>query len=159
MTGQAETGFGQSRLPARSGADGCGFIEQSMPNFLLGQSSESRVLGMSRCQEGFFAMQDGRVFAGSVIVKVDLPRTHIQFHAGRKSRMRIGLKVRIGKVRNLPRQPMQFDQIGFFNLTQVSPPETAIRPDRECGTVVRSIPNRCEISMSPIRIFCNQITE
>ncbi len=91
-----------------------------MPNFLLGQSSESGVRGMSRCQEGFLAMQDGRVFAGSVIVKVDLPRPHIQFHAGRKGRMRIGLKLRIGEVRNLPRQPMQFDQIRLFNLTQVS---------------------------------------
>ena len=44
-----------------------------MPNFLVGQSSESGILGMSRCQEGVFAMQNGRVFAGSVIVKIDLP--------------------------------------------------------------------------------------
>ena len=97
-----------------------------MPDFLLGQPSESGVVGMSRCEEGFFAMQDGRVFAGSVVVKVDLPRTHIQFHAGRKNRMRIGLKVRIREVRNLPRQPMQLDQIGLFNLTQVSPSATFV---------------------------------
>lgn len=82
MPGQPEPSFLQAGLPAGSGADRGGIVEQAVVLFLLGQAGEFGEQFMRRRQERIFAMQDGRVFALAIIVKVDFARTHVEFDAG-----------------------------------------------------------------------------
>ena len=73
MSGQAEAGFCQARLPTRSCAD-CGRVfEQSVAFFLLGQTLELGEQRMSRREERFLAVEDWWVVALAVVVEVELP--------------------------------------------------------------------------------------
>lgn len=81
-------------------------------------------------EKRLFAMQDRRVGALAVVVKVDLSGPHVEFDARRQSRVGIGLEVGIGEVRDLSRKAMQLDEIGVFNLSQISASAPFVDPQQ-----------------------------
>jgi hypothetical protein len=77
MARQASPGCRKAGLPAGAGADRRRVVEQAAPLFLAGEAGEFRKQGMARREEGFLAVQDGRVVTLAVVGKVDLPRAQM----------------------------------------------------------------------------------
>jgi hypothetical protein len=88
---------------------------------LLGQPGEFGVQGMIAVQKRLLAMEDRRVCAGGVIEAVDLARPERELDAAPQDRVRIGLEIGIGEVRNLASVPVQFDRRGAVKCAQVGP--------------------------------------
>ena len=137
MPGQAPACFGEAGLPAGAGADRGRVVEEPVPLFLAGEAGEFGNEGMGRREERFLAVQDGRVVALAVVVKVDLPRSHVEFHAGRQGRVGIGFEVGISEVRDLAREAMELDDVRLFDIPQVGPGTPLVDPQERIQIVER----------------------
>jgi hypothetical protein len=137
MPRQPEPPFLQPGLPAGAGTDRRRIVEQAVLLFLLCEAGEFGEQRMCRGQERFFAVQHGRVFARTIIVIVDFVLAHVQFDARRQGRVGIGLEIGIGQVRNLPREPMQLENVRLFDLSQTSPRAPLVDPQKGIELIQR----------------------
>jgi hypothetical protein len=72
MPAKPEPGLCQPRLPAVSGSDGGGVVEEAVFFLLLGQAGKLGIEGMVGRKECLLAMEDRRVWAGIVLKAIDL---------------------------------------------------------------------------------------
>jgi hypothetical protein len=79
------------------------------------------VRGVTARLERLLAMQDRRVCAGGVIEAIDLASAERQLDAAPQGRMRVGLEIGVGQVRNLAGMAVQLDQVGAVENAKVSP--------------------------------------
>jgi hypothetical protein len=110
----------QPPLPSLSRADRRGVIEQPVFLLLLGQPGEPGVERVAGWQERLLAMEDGRVGAVGIVIAVELAGAERQLDAAKQGRMRVGRELGINEVRNLPRMPMQLDQVRPLDLAQIT---------------------------------------
>ncbi len=68
----------------------------------------------------------------------DLAGPQIELDASEQGRMRVGVEVGIGQVRDLARMAVEFDQVGALDLTEVGP-----RSPRRRGAAGRGPPGPC----------------
>src|SRR5208337_1224023 len=94
--------------------------------FLLpGQSGELGQQGVPRWEERFLAVEDGGIGALGVVEAVELPRSQRELDAAEQGRVRVGGEVGIDQVRDLPRMPVQLDQ--------VRPGAALVHPEQRLG--------------------------
>ena len=113
VAAQFETPLLQPCVPAVARPDRSGFVQQAMLFFLPSQPSEffsQRVIGRQEC---LFAVQDRRVVAGEIVPAIEFPRPQVQLHAPQQRRVRIGFEIRVGQVRHLAGNPVQFVDRGL----------------------------------------------
>ena len=90
--------------------------------FFLGrQPGELGVQRVGAQEKGFLAVKDGRVRALAIVVALDLPGPQVELDASDQRRVRIVLEFRVGQVGKLARPAMDLDEVGDFDLAQVSP--------------------------------------
>jgi hypothetical protein len=66
-------------------------------------------------------VEDGEIGARRIIVRVGFPRPQRVLDAAEQGLVRVGLEVGIDQVRDLPRMPVQVDQVRPLDLAQVKP--------------------------------------
>ena len=81
-------------------------------------------------EERFLAVEDGGIGARRVVVAVELPRPERELDAAEQGRVRVGLEVGIDQVRDLPRMPVQLDQVRSFDRAQVRSGAALLNPQQ-----------------------------
>ena len=105
--------------PAGPRADRRGVVQQPGPLLLPRQPLElppPRVVGQ---EERLLAVQDRRVGAGGVIGALDLAGPQVELDAAQQGRVRVGVEVGVGQVRDLARMAVELDQVGALDLAEV----------------------------------------
>jgi hypothetical protein len=69
-------------------------------------------------------VEDGGIGALGVVEAVELPRPERELDAAEQGRVRVDLEVGIDQVRDLPRMPVQLDQVRPLDLAQAQPSYT-----------------------------------
>src|SRR5690242_19331713 len=82
-------------------------------------------------------MEDGRVRALRIVVAVELAGAERQLDAAEQGRMRVGLELGINQVRNLPRMPMQLDQVRPLDLIQIRPGAALVNSEQRLERIER----------------------
>ncbi len=127
----------QPPLPPRARADRRRLIEQPVFFLLPGQSGE---LGQERIpgwEERFLAVEDGGIGALGVVEAVELPRAERKLDAAEQGRGRVSLDVGTDQVRDLPRMPVQLDQVRPLDLAQVRPGAALVNPQQRLERIER----------------------
>jgi hypothetical protein len=88
---------------------------------LLRQSGELGAQVVIARQKRLLPMQDRWVGTGGVIEAIDLAGPERELDAAEQGRVRVGLEIGINEIRNLARLPVQLDQVGPVERSQVSP--------------------------------------
>jgi hypothetical protein len=88
-------------------------------------------------QKRLLPMQDRRVGTGGIIEAVDLAGAKRKLDAAEQGRVRIGLEIGINEVRNLARLPVQLDQVGPVERSQVSPGTSLVNSQERIEYVER----------------------
>src|SRR4051794_28434613 len=137
MPAEAESPFSQPPLPSFPGPGRGGVIEQPVLFLLLGEPGEPGMERVVGWQERLLAMEDRRVRALHIVVAIELARAERQLDAAKQGRMRVGLEIGINEVRNLPRMPMQLDQVRPLDLAQISPCAALVNPEQRLERIER----------------------
>jgi hypothetical protein len=116
---KCEAPLAQPRLPTFPRADRRGVVQQAVLFLLLRQSGELGVQGVIARQKRLLAVQDRRVGAGGIIEAIDLASAKRQLRAAPQGRVRVGLEIGINEIRNLAGMPVQLDQVGPVERTEV----------------------------------------
>ena len=124
MPANHESSLRQPSFPSLARADRRRLVEQAV-FFLLpcqpGEFGHQRVPGW---EERFLAVEDGGIGALGVVEAVELPRPERELDAAEQGRVRVDLEVGIDQVRDLPRMPVQLDQVRPLDLAQAQPSYT-----------------------------------
>lgn len=128
MPANHESPFRQPPLPPLARADRRRLVEQPVFLFLLGQPGEFGHELVPGVKERFLAVEDGGIGARRVVVAVELPRPERELDAAEQGRVRVGLEVGIDQVRDLPRVPVQLDQVHPLDLAQIRPGAAPRKP-------------------------------
>ena len=75
--------------------------------------------GSSGRQERLLAVQHRRVRARRVVGALDLAGPQVELDAAEQGRVRVGVEVGIGQVRDLARMAVELDQVGALDLAEV----------------------------------------
>jgi hypothetical protein len=78
VAAEGEAVGGEAGLPGLAGADGGGVAQEAVVFFLLGEAGELFAEGVVGGEEGFFAVEDGRVVAGGIVPAVELHRAEAE---------------------------------------------------------------------------------
>ncbi len=98
VSAQGEAGLPEAGLPAAARADGGRVAQEALLLFLAGQEGEAVVQEVLRVEEGFLAVQDGRVGAVGVVEAGQLPGAQGQPHAAQQGGVGFGVEVGVGEV-------------------------------------------------------------
>jgi hypothetical protein len=88
-------------------------------------------------QKRLLTVQDRRVVAGSVIETFNLACPEAQLDTAQQGRVRVGLEIGINEVRNLARLPVQLDQVGSVERSQISPGATLVNAQERVECIER----------------------
>ena len=119
MPAESITPLVQPFGPSGPGPDRRRLLQQPGPLLLVPQALElrpSRVIGQ---QERLLAVQDRRVRARGIVGALDLAGAQIELDASKQRRVRVGVEIRIGQVRDLARMAVQLDQVNALDLAQI----------------------------------------
>ena len=119
MPANRESPLRQPPYPPRTCADRGRLVEQPVFFFLLGQPGELDRQWVPGWEERFLAVEDGGIGARRVVVAVELPRPEQELDAAEQGRVRVGLEVGIDQVRDLPRMPVQLDQVRPLDVAEI----------------------------------------
>ncbi len=119
MPPNREPALRQPLLPALARADRRRLVEQTVFFLLLGQPGEFGHELVPGRKERFLAGEDGGIGARRVVVAVELPRPERELDAAEQARMRVGVEIGIDQVRDLPRMPVQLDQVRPLDLAKI----------------------------------------
>ncbi len=137
MPANRESSLRQPPFPPLPRADHCRLVEQTMLFLLPGQPGEFGHQRVPRWEERFLAVEDGGVGALGVVEAVELPRPERELDAAEQGRGRVGLEVGIDQVRDLPRMPVQLDQVRPLDLAQVRSGAALVNPEQRLERVQR----------------------
>ena len=112
--------------PSGPGADRRRLVQQPGPLLLAGQAGELRPPRVVGEEERLLAVQDRRVRAGGVVGALDLAGPQVQLDAPKQGRVRVGVEVGIGQVRDLARMAVELDQVGALDLAELGPGATLV---------------------------------
>jgi hypothetical protein len=98
MPADRESLFKQPTLPSFPRPDRGRVIEQPVPFLLPGEPGEPGMERVVGWQEGFLAMEDGRVCAVRIVVAIELATAERQLDAAEQGRMRVGLQVGMNQI-------------------------------------------------------------
>ncbi len=87
--------------------------------FLLGEAGELLAEGVFGGEEGFFAVEDGRVVAGEIVSAVELHRAEVELDRAHQRGVGVGFKIGIRQVGNLAAGAVELDQVGVFDFSQI----------------------------------------
>src|SRR5208282_5021244 len=125
-----ESSLRQPPFPSLARADRRRLVEQPVLFLLLGQPGEFGHQRVPGWEERFLAVEDGGIGARRVVEAVELPRPERELDAAQQGRVRVGLEVGIDQVRDLPRMPVQLDQVRPLDLAQVRPGAALVNPQQ-----------------------------
>jgi len=125
----SESPLCQPPFPSFACADRLRLVEQTVAFLLPGQPGELGSQCVPGWEERFLAVEDGWIGAPGVVEAVELPRPERELDAAQQGRVRVGLEVGIDQVRDLPRMPVQFDQVRPLDLAQVRPGAALLNPE------------------------------
>jgi len=126
-----ESPLRQPLLPALARADRRCLVEQTVFFLLPGQPGEPGRQRVPGWEERFLAVEDGGIGALGEIEAVELPRPQRELDATEQGRVRVVLEVGIDQVRDLPRMPVQLDQVRPLDLAQVRSGAALVHPEQD----------------------------
>ena len=124
MPANRESSLRQPTFPSLARADRRHLVEQPVVFLLLGEPGEFGHQRVPRWKERFLAVEDGGIGALGVAEAVELPRPERELDAAEQGWVRAGGEVGIDQVRDLPRMPVQLDQVRPLDLAQAQPSYT-----------------------------------
>jgi hypothetical protein len=155
MPADHESPLVEATLPPFPRADGRRLVEQPVFFLLLRQPGKPGIKRVVGRQKGLLAMEDGGVGAVRIVVAVELACAERQLDASAQGRMRVGGELGINQVRNLPRMPMQLDQVRPLDRVDGSRSESVAGPPsnlaRAWRAVWRSFRSRSFLGGSSVR--------
>jgi hypothetical protein len=101
------------------GSDRRGPLQQPGLLLLGGQPLELRPPRVVGQQERLLAVQHRRVGARRILATLDRAGPQVELDAAQQGRVRVGVEVGIGQVRDLARMAVELDQVGALDLAQV----------------------------------------
>ncbi len=113
-----ESSLRQALIPAVSSSYKVRVGEETVLLLLQGKPREFLTERVIHEQEAFFTVEHGRVFALTIVQAFKLPRAHAQLDRPEQGGMGVFFEVRICQVGNLPREPVDLDQVRPFDLPE-----------------------------------------
>ena len=141
MPSQGESSFREDLFPPSPGPDDRRFLVEPFGLFLSSEARELRVERMVGGKESLLAVQDRWVTGSTIIVFADTKRLQVDRHSFRKRRMRIGLEVRIGKVRDPRFGGMELDDVGSLDAANVAPRTALVKAKQRRQTIECALVN------------------
>src|SRR5271166_386595 len=130
MPANRESPLRQPPFPPLARADRRRLVEQAVFFLLPGQPGEFGHQRVPGRKERFLAVADGEIGARCVVEAVELARPERELDAAEQGRVRVGLEVGTDQVRDLPRMPVQLDQVRPLDLAETRAGAALVHPEQ-----------------------------